>query len=219
MTLSEENYLKAIYHIGNHKEGGVSTNAIAEKMDTKASSVTDMIKKLSEKGLLNYKRYKGTALTKEGKLVASNIVRKHRLWEVFLVEKLNFTWDEVHDVAEQLEHIKSEKLTDQLDAFLGFPTRDPHGDPIPDKEGNIKTIADTSLLAALQKGDDGIIVGVKDSSSSFLKYLDKQEIALGKKIKIIDKEPFDNSMTIKIKEQEIVISNQIASNIYIKKSS
>lgn len=219
MTLSEENYLKAIYHIGNQKEGGVSTNAIAEKMDTKASSVTDMIKKLSEKGLLNYKRYKGTALTEEGKLVASNIVRKHRLWEVFLVEKLNFTWDEVHDVAEQLEHIKSEKLTDQLDAFLGFPTRDPHGDPIPDKEGNIKTIADTSLLAALQKNDNGIIVGVKDSSSSFLKYLDKQEIALGKKINIIDKEPFDNSMTIKIKEQEIVISNQIASNIYIKKSN
>ncbi|MBC8754277.1 metal-dependent transcriptional regulator [Kordia sp. YSTF-M3] len=218
MTLSEENYLKAIYHICNHKEGGVSTNSIAEKMDTKASSVTDMIKKLSEKGLVDYKRYKGTALTQEGKLVASNIVRKHRLWEVFLLEKLNFTWDEVHDVAEQLEHIKSEKLTDQLDAFLGFPTRDPHGDPIPDKDGNIKTVTDT-LLSTLQKDDRGIIVGVKDSSSSFLKYLDKQEIALGKKIKVLDTEPFDNSMKIKIKKQEIVISNQIASNIYIKKSN
>ena len=214
MTLSEENYLKAIYHIGNHKEDGVSTNAIAEKMDTKASSATDMIKKLSEKGLVDYKPYKGTALTTKGKLVASNIVRKHRLWEVFLVEKLNFTWDEVHDVAEQLEHIKSEKLTNQLDAFLGFPTRDPHGDPIPDKDGNINAVAGT-LLATLHKNDEGIIVGVKDSSSSFLKYLDKQEIALGKKIKVIEMEPFDNSMTIKINEREITISNQIAKNIYV----
>ncbi len=216
MTLSEENYLKAIYHISDTCEGGISTNAIAEKMNTKASSVTDMIKKLSEKGLVNYKRYKGSELTAEGKLIATNIIRKHRLWEVFLVEKLNFTWDEVHDVAEQLEHIKSEKLIDQLDEFLGFPKRDPHGDPIPDKDGNVSDNADV-LLVTLDKNEKGIIVGVKDSSSSFLKYLDKQGIALGKKIKVIDKEPFDNSMKIRIKKEEFMISQQIANNICIKK--
>ncbi|MEM6684671.1 MAG: metal-dependent transcriptional regulator [Bacteroidota bacterium] len=216
MTLSEENYLKAMYHLAAVTDGGISTNAIAERMNTKASSVTDMIKKLSEKELVHYKRYKGAALTEKGKLVAANIIRKHRLWEVFLVEKLNFTWDEVHDVAEQLEHIKSEKLIDQLDAFLGFPKRDPHGDPIPDKEGNVSDHADV-LLITLNKDEKGIIVGVKDSSSSFLKYLDKQGIALGKKIKVIDKEPFDNSMKIRIKKEEFTISQQIANNIYIKK--
>lgn len=216
MTLSEENYLKAIYHLSDTFDGGISTNAIAEQMKTKASSVTDMIKKLSEKGLVHYKRYKGVELTEEGKLVAANIIRKHRLWEVFLVEKLNFTWDEVHDVAEQLEHIKSEKLIDQLDEFLGFPKRDPHGDPIPDKDGNISDHADV-LLSTLDANEKGIIVGVKDSSSSFLKYLDKQGIALGKKVKVIDKEPFDNSMKIRIKKEEFTISQQIANNIYIKK--
>lgn len=217
MTLSEENYLKAMYHISDMHSGGISTNAIAQKMKTKASSVTDMIKKLSEKGLVNYKRYKGAELTAEGRLVAANIIRKHRLWEVFLVEKLNFTWDEVHDVAEQLEHIKSEKLINQLDAFLGFPKRDPHGDPIPDKDGNISLVSDV-LLTTLEEGDKGIIVGVKDSSSSFLKYLDKQGIALGKKIKVLEKEPFDNSMKIKMRKQEFIISQQIATNIYIKKN-
>jgi len=216
MTLSEENYLKAIYHLSDVTDGGISTNAIAERMNTKASSVTDMIKKLSEKGLVYYKRYKGSELTAEGKLVAANIIRKHRLWEVFLVEKLSFTWDEVHDVAEQLEHIKSEKLIDQLDAFLGFPKRDPHGDPIPDKDGNISDHSDV-LLITLDKEEKGIIVGVKDSSSSFLKYLDKQGLTLGKKIKVIDKEPFDNSMKIRIKKEEFTISQQIANNIYIKK--
>ncbi|MEM6720959.1 MAG: metal-dependent transcriptional regulator [Bacteroidota bacterium] len=216
MTLSEENYLKAIYHLSDMTDGGISTNAIAERMNTKASSVTDMIKKLSEKGLVHYKRYKGSELTEKGTLVAANIIRKHRLWEVFLVEKLNFTWDEVHDVAEQLEHIKSEKLIDQLDAFLGFPKRDPHGDPIPDKDGNISDHADV-LLITLDANEKGIIVGVKDSSSSFLKYLDKQGITLGKKIKVIDKEPFDNSMKIRIKKEEFTISQQIANNIYIKK--
>lgn len=217
MTLSEENYLKAIYHLGDVHDGGISTNAIAERMNTKASSVTDMIKKLSEKGLVHYKRYKGSELTEEGTLVAANIIRKHRLWEVFLVEKLNFTWDEVHDVAEQLEHIKSEKLINELDAFLGFPKRDPHGDPIPDKDGNVSNKLG-KLLITLNKNDKGIIVGVKDSSSSFLKYLDKQGIALGKKIKVVDKEPFDNSMKIRIKKEEFMISQQIANNIYVKLS-
>ena len=137
MTHSEENYLKTIYHLNNLSDGEVSTNAIAEMIETKASSVTDMLKKLAEKDLVNYKKYQGVSLTEKGRLSAKMIVRKHRLWEVFLVEKLDFSWDEVHDIAEQLEHIKSEKLVNKLDDFLGNPTEDPHGDPIPDANGNI----------------------------------------------------------------------------------
>ena len=152
---SEENYIKAIYHLSAVSEKGISTNAIAEKLETKASSVTDMIKKLSEKKVVVYKKYHGVHLTEEGSKIAANVIRKHRLWEVFLVDKLNFSWDEVHDVAEQLEHIKSPKLINQLDALLGFPTHDPHGDPIPDKNGNLKTI-DKSLLSTLSKNEKGI---------------------------------------------------------------
>ena len=165
-TLSEENYLKAIYHLELVSDKGISTNAIAEQLETKASSVSDMVKKLSDKNVLVYKKYKGVKLTDLGKHTAANIVRKHRLWEVFLVEKLNFSWDEVHDVAEQLEHIKSPKLINQIDALLGFPTHDPHGDPIPDKDGNIKII-EKSLLSTLSINESGICVGVDDSSSEF----------------------------------------------------
>ena len=131
VTLSEENYLKAIYHLSKEGTVDVSTNAIAEKIESKASSVTDMIKKLAEKNLVNYVKYQGVTLTNEGRLAAASVIRKHRLWEVFLVDKLNFSWDEVHDVAEQLEHIKSLKLVNELDAFLQYPKHDPHGDPIP----------------------------------------------------------------------------------------
>jgi len=137
-TLSEENYLKAIYHLENDSKGDISTNAIAVKMKTKPSSATDMVQKLAEKKVVSYQKYKGTFLTKKGKLIATNVIRKHRLWEVFLVEKLNFQWDEVHDIAEQLEHIKSDELIKRLDAFLDYPDFDPHGDPIPDINGIIK---------------------------------------------------------------------------------
>ena len=213
---SEENYIKAIYHLDAISSKGISTNAIAKKLDTKASSVTDMIKKLSEKNVILYKKYQGVTLTDFGKKTAANIIRKHRLWEVFLVEKLNFSWDEVHDVAEQLEHIKSPKLIDELDAFLGNPKRDPHGDPIPDKDGNLHTI-EKSLLATLEPDEVGICVGVEDSSSEFLQFLDKQEIALGKQIKVIEKEPFDGSVLIKINNKELSVSNKIANNLYIQK--
>lgn len=216
-TLSEENYLKAIYHLELELDKGVSTNSIAKKLETKASSVTDMIKKLSEKEVVVYKKYQGVKLTEFGRKTAANIVRKHRLWEVFLVEKLNFSWDEVHDVAEQLEHIKSAKLIDQIDAFLGFPTHDPHGDPIPDKEGNLKTI-EKSLLSTLLKNESGICIGVNDSSSEFLKYLDKKGIVLGKQITVLEKENFDDSLSIKIDDKKLSISNKIANNLYIKKA-
>lgn len=214
---SEENYIKAIYHLEREVAKGISTNAIAKKLATKASSVTDMIKKLSEKEVVVYKKYQGVTLTEFGKKTAVNIIRKHRLWEVFLVDKLNFSWDEVHEVAEQLEHIKSPKLIDELDAFLGFPKRDPHGDPIPDKEGNVHTI-EKSLLSTLEINEEGICVGVDDSSSEFLQFLDKQQIALGKRIKVINIEPFDGSLQIKLDDKEISISHKIANNLYIQKT-
>jgi DtxR family transcriptional regulator, Mn-dependent transcriptional regulator len=215
MTFSEENYLKAIYHLTVSSEAGVSTNAIAEMMETKASSVTDMLKKLAEKDLVNYKKYQGVTLTDSGKLAAKMIVRKHRLWEVFLVEKLDFSWDEVHDIAEQLEHIKSEKLINKLDDFLGNPTEDPHGDPIPDALGRIIN-TEKQLLSELVVNQKGVCVGVKDTSSEFLKYLDKQGISLGSTIIINAKESFDLSLKINLNGQELSISNKIASNIFVK---
>jgi len=215
ITLTEENYIKAIYHLGKLGEHNVSTNAIAKEIATKASSVTDMVKKLSEKGYANYKKYQGVTLTSHGKKIAINIIRKHRLWEVFLAEKLNFSWDEIHEVAEQLEHIKSEKLIKQLDAFLEYPTHDPHGDPIPDADGKIKSI-DKILLSQAKIDDVCVCVGVKDSSSEFLKYLDKNSIALGTELKVTHKEPFDNSATIIINSKEFIVSNIIANNLFVK---
>jgi DtxR family Mn-dependent transcriptional regulator len=216
MTLSEENYLKTIYHLTTAKKTEVSTNAIAEKMETKASSVTDMLKKLAEKELVYYKKYQGVSLTEKGSLSAKMIVRKHRLWEVFLVEKLNFNWDEVHEIAEELEHIKSETLIKRLDVFLGNPTEDPHGDPIPDAKGKIAKI-EKLLVSDFKANETGICVGVKDTSPQFLQYLDKQEIALGSQIKIISKEDFDHSTTIEVANKTIVISNKVALNLFLKK--
>lgn len=217
MTFSEENYLKTIYHLTTATGEDVSTNSIADKMETKASSVTDMLKKLAEKDLVNYKKYQGVSLTENGNLSAKMIVRKHRLWEVFLVDTLNFSWDEVHDIAEQLEHIKSEKLINKLDDFLGNPTEDPHGDPIPNSHGKVIKI-EKQLLSELQENQIGICVGVKDTSSEFLKYLDKQKIALGTKIEFLIKEEFDLSLKIKVDSKELTISNKIASNLFVKVS-
>lgn len=215
ISFSEENYLKSVYHLEEHHPDGVSTNAIAEQLDTKASSVTDMLKKLSEKKLVIHKKYKGAKLTESGRRSALEVIRKHRLWEVFLVEKLDFSWDEVHEVAEQLEHIKSKKLTQELDKFLGFPKQDPHGDPIPDADGNIK-VAKKTLLSKLNVKDSGTLIGVKDTSSEFLKYLDKNGLILGEKIEVLEKENFDNSMLIKLKDKDLRVSLMVSSNIYIK---
>ena len=174
-----------------------------------------MVKKLAEKQVLVYKKYQGVSLTKSGKTTAARIVRKHRLWEVFLVEKLNFSWDEVHDVAEQLEHIKSPKLTRELDAFLGFPKTDPHGDPIPDHEGRFDSV-EKRLLSSLKENEVGVCVGVDDSSSNFLQYLDKNGISLGEKIEVLSIESFDGSLSIKVAGKVLSISNKIATNIYIQ---
>ncbi len=174
-----------------------------------------MVQKLADKELVSYVRYKGARLTDAGKLVAVNIVRKHRLWEVFLVEKLNFHWDEVHEIAEQLEHIKSEVLIEKLDQFLDYPDYDPHGDPIPDKNGNIKS-ADKRLLSELAKKDKGILVGVRETSAEFLQFLDKRNIAIGTPITILGKEFFDGSMVIQVNREQFFISKKIAENLYIQ---
>ena len=215
MTTSEENYLKVIYHLSNLSPKGVNTNAIAAMLDTKASSVTDMLKKLSEKDLLHYQKYQGVSLTDKGKLNAKIIVRKHRLWEVFLVEKLGFAWDEVHEVAEDLEHIKSEKLINQLDQFLNYPSFDPHGDPIPNAKGEIIKI-EKQLISEIEVGRTITCVGVKDTSVDFLQYLNKQNISLGTKMKVLEKEPFDGTLKIEINKSVLVISDKIATNLYVK---
>jgi DtxR family transcriptional regulator, Mn-dependent transcriptional regulator len=215
MTISEENYIKVIYHLSLVSPKGVNTNAIAGMLDTKASSVTDMLKKLSDKDLVSYQKYQGVTLTDKGFFSAKMIVRKHRLWEVFLVDKLGFSWDEVHEIAEELEHIKSEKLINKLDAFLGFPVADPHGDPIPDANGVIKKI-EKQLLSEVEINESFHCVGVKDSSTDFLKYLDKQKIALGSVVKVIDKEDFDDMLTVEIDGKRLTISNKIANNLYVQ---
>ena len=215
MTTSEENYLKVIYHLSNLTPKGVNTNAIAAMLDTKASSVTDMLKKLSEKDWIHYQKYQGVSLTDKGKFNAKIIVRKHRLWEVFLVEKLGFAWDEVHEVAEELEHIQSEKLINQLDQFLNFPSFDPHGDPIPNAKGEIIKI-EKQLFSEIEVGKTITCVGVKDTSVDFLQYLNKQNISLGTKMKVLEKELFDGTLKIEVNSNILVISDKIANNLYVK---
>lgn len=215
-SYTEENYLKAILFLTAGTEKGASTNAIADRLETKAASVTDMLKRLSEKELLQYRKYQGVKLTAKGKDVATRTLRKHRLWEVFLVEQLGFGWDEVHDIAEQLEHIQSKELTDRLDAFLGHPQFDPHGDPIPDKDGKFPKRSELTL-SECEPGSVAIVKGVKDTSTDFLRYLEKQEIGLGSELEITEKESFDLSMKVKPKgKAEIQLSEIVSSNLYVK---
>jgi DtxR family Mn-dependent transcriptional regulator len=212
---TQENYLKCIYKICEKYPEGASTNAIAEKLDTKAATVTDMLKKLSTQKLIHYQKYQGVTLTSKGKKLALNIVRNHRLWEVFLVDKLHFKWNEIHDVAEQLEHIKSEELIKRLDIFLGQPKFDPHGDPIPTKNGKIENSKATPLQEA-KIGEKLVIAGVLEHSTDFLAYLNEVNLTLGQKViikKIID---FDKSMQLMVNKKNVLfISHQVAKNILV----
>jgi DtxR family Mn-dependent transcriptional regulator len=216
LTQAEENYLKAILRLENSDSKNVSTTLIAKRLQTKASSVTDMLKKLSDKGFVNYQKYKGVTLSEKGKKTSADIVRKHRLWEVFLVEKLNYSWDEVHDIAEQLEHIKSDSLTDRLDAFLGHPAYDPHGDPIPGKDGLITPVK-TELLFSIPENSSCIVKGVIDSSNDFLKFLNSLKIGLGETIKVVSKESFDRSMQVIYGDRIVVLSEKVSKNLIVKK--
>ncbi len=215
ITLAEENYLKAIWAISLDTNERASTNAIADEISTSAASVSDMLRKLQEKELIKYEKYKGVELSKKGGNLATTIIRKHRLWETFLVNKLAFNWGEVHDVAEQLEHIKSDELVDRLDSFLGFPKFDPHGEPIPTREGEIPAI-NTIPLSQLELGTQGKVMGVTIDEKSFLDYLTKLDISIGTKIKLLEKNDFDQSLEIKIEDANQHISNNVAEYLLIK---
>ena len=214
-TSSEEDYLKAIYAL-SYNNKGASTNALANHLNMKASSITDMLKKLSDKGWVNYEKYKGASLNVDGKIIALSIVRKHRLWETFLVNKLNFKWDEVHEIAEQLEHIKSNELVDRLDDFLGNPKFDPHGDPIPNKDHEITDSRKRSYLSEVEVNRDVIIIGVKDSSAQLLQYLEKENMIIGKNIIVLEIHDFDKSLRISINGKELNISERVAQNVLVQ---
>jgi DtxR family Mn-dependent transcriptional regulator len=219
LTYTEENYLKSIYSLTKRGDKGASTNDIADKMQTKASSVTDMLKKLGRKGLINYTPYKPVYLSDKGRDWAIMTIRKHRLWEVFLVEKLNFKWDEVHEIAEELEHVNSTKLIDKLDDFLGNPSHDQHGDPIPDKSGNIALHKDFTI-ADLMENQYGMVIGLKDTSSEFLQFLESTELTLGKTVRVKEVVGYDQSMVVSVNmTREVTISHRVAKNLYIKKLS
>jgi DtxR family Mn-dependent transcriptional regulator len=209
-SASEENYLKAIYSLANAGTS-VSTTTIAQRMQTKASSVTDMLRKLAEKGLVNYVKYKGVSLTDEGQRAALRTIRKHRLWETFLVEKLGFGWDEVHEVAEQLEHIQSSKLTNSLAAFLENPSYDPHGDPIPDADGNLPN-TNLKPLADCEPGDAVSLQRVKDGNPEFLQFLEKHKLGLGETFTLKAVHSFDNSVEIIRQNQQPLSLSEIVSN-------
>jgi DtxR family Mn-dependent transcriptional regulator len=212
-TLAEENYLKSIYHL-SLTAINVSTNQIAARLNTKAASVTDMLKKLADKGLINYTRYQGVNLTPAGENVAVHIIRKHRLWEYFLVEKLHFKWDEVHDMAEEMEHISSKELVDRLDKFMNYPKHDPHGDPIPDSDGHFSTL-ELKPVSTIGVNEIGIISGVRDHSAAFLQYLEKQQLTIGKKIRITEIIDYDHSMILQVENKQTHISRDVADNLLI----
>lgn len=216
LTQSEENYIKAIYHLEKKLKGSVGTNELANRMNTKASSVTDMVRRLADKSLIQYEKYKGCELTNKGKMVAKKTIRKHRLWETFLFEKLNFGWDEVHDIAEQLEHIQSTELTDKLEEFLNFPKFDPHGDPIPNRNGEIIHREETMKLSDLKEGKSAHIIGVSDSSVSFLRFLDKNDIQLGANIEIKERFGFDNSAEVLLNDKTINLSIDALTKITVQ---
>jgi len=217
ISKTEENYLKAVFSILEKGNASASTNAISSKMQTSAASVTDMVKRLAKKKLVLHESHKGVRLTGSGEKVATMLVRKHRLWEVFLVEKLNFNWDEVHEMAEELEHIQSEEMINRLDDFLGNPKFDPHGDPIPDRSGKFTERLQV-ILGEMQVGEHGTVVGVREHSTPFLQYLNQLNLGLGTAIKILEKYEFDNSVKVLLeKSNEVVISGKVAQNIFLQK--
>lgn len=214
-TLTEENYLKGIFRISRHQNIKITPTAIAEELSVNAASVIDMIKKLTEKQLITYDKVKGAKLTEKGSKAALTIIRNHRLWEVFLIEKLGYSWDVVHDIAEQLEHIKHEELADRLDKFLGYPDYDPHGDPIPKSNGEMPNTV-TTLLSEIEVGVTCRVAAVKDTSSVFLQYLLQLPVTIGTKIKVLDKIPFDGSLSIQIgKDIKTMVSKKFAESLLV----
>ncbi|MBS1546152.1 MAG: metal-dependent transcriptional regulator [Bacteroidetes bacterium] len=218
LTRSEEDHIKAVHALLGDG-GSASTKDVAERLGTKASSVTVMLKKLAEKGLLAHEPYYGVKLTAKGRAAALKLVRKHRLWETFLVERMGFAWDEVHEVAEQLEHVRSEQLTDRLAAYLGDPAFDPHGDPIPDRHGRIPA-RDLRPLASAAEGDRVRIAAVKDGSDALLHLLGRKGISIGKLVEVKAKQAFDHSLELQDKEgRSIALSAQAAAHLWVESAA
>ena len=218
-SLIQEDYLKALYRLGYLQKQRVRTTQLAKYLYVQPASVSDMLKKLEENGQINYEKYKGAQLTPLGLAKALEIVRKHRLWEVFLHKKLKFSWHEVHDIAEQLEHVHSKELTSRLDTYLGSPSRDPHGNFIPNQDGHLRNSATQSALSTLRTGDQSVFVGVKNSSAALLKHIDHVGLKLGDKLQIIAYSTYDQSLTIKTSRRKtLFISRQIAENLWILKN-
>lgn len=214
ISLSEENYLKAIFHLMN-TDNTVTINELSKVLSVKMPSVNNMMKKFAEKGWVIYESYKPLKITVAGKKQAALVVRKHRLTEMFLVEKMNFGWENVHEIAEQLEHIHSETFFDKMDELLNYPKYDPHGEPIPDKEGNI-IAQDLKKLSNCKVGESVVFTAVTITDEDFLNFLNKKKLVLGKEIKVLNIEKFDKSMLVKIQEEEIVLSNIVCDKILVK---
>jgi DtxR family Mn-dependent transcriptional regulator len=214
-SFTEENYIKAIFKLEDLSHETVSTNEIALRLSMQPATVTDMIKRLADKKIVTYKKYHGVQLTAKGKKIALDIIRKHRLWEVFLVKKLNFKWDQVHDIAEQLEHINSAELIEKLDDFLGNPRFDPHGDAIPDKEGKMRQV-NSFPLSTITKKKSYVFCGVTNHEAKFLQYLTTLNLSLGNIIEVEAINDYDASLKIKInKKQHEFLSEQVASSILV----
>jgi DtxR family Mn-dependent transcriptional regulator len=213
-SASKENYLKAIFHLQQEQES-VTTNALAEALQTKPASVTDMLKKLKTQKLLQYEKYRGVKLTADGKKVAIQIIRKHRMWEYFLVEKLQFGWEEVHEIAEELEHISSKKLIDRLEIFLDFPQSDPHGDPIPDANGKMPSLQQLAV-SELPVNGSGTVNGISDQSQEMLELLTHKNIQIGTRLEVKKKFEVDGSVEIKMRSQQpVTISDHVAKNLLV----
>ena len=215
ISYTEENYLKAIYQQGVNGNQAVSTNALAVALHTSPAAVTDMVQKLHEKGLVAYQKYQGVSISASGKAHALQVIRKHLLWEAFLVEKLKLGWEEVHEIAEHLEHIQSPLLIQRLDDFLGNPAYSPHGKPIPNAQGETAHKA-SIVLTSMEAGSSSIIVAIKEDKSQFFQYLSKRNIYLGAKISVIEKMPFDQSMDISVDcLPKVNISQKVSDNILV----
>lgn len=215
LSYTEENYLKALLKIIMDNEcEEVGTNELAKILAVKPATANDMLKKLKEKGMVVYEKYGKIRISRKGKKIAAEIIRKHRLWETFLYDKMGFSWHEVHEVAEQLEHVQSKKLVDKLDEFLGFPNVDPHGDPIPDKKGEIK-IHHKKTLSEIKAGNTCKMVAVKDNSSPFLQYVVKVGLGINNKIKVLSLRHHDNLIVIEVNGVKSSVSQKFAENIFV----
>ena len=215
MSISQENYLKALFNLQTKNSGTVKTQSLSDSLSIAPGSVTEMLKKLADEGYVSYVPYKGVVLTDSGSNLGRNMLRRHRLIELFLCKTLGFSWDEVHEEAENLEHAVSDVLIDRIDTVLGSPKFDPHGDPIPDKNGNFEQI-NKILLCDQTPNSRSMLMGIKDTDDAFLKYLSQKNIKLGSVITVLDKEPFDESMTVDIDQNTHFISKIISTNIYVQ---